>query len=321
MEQPLVTVILPAYNSGFFIAAAIQSVLDQSYPHFELLILDDGSTDHTVDLARSFTDNRINIYLSPSNLGQAHQMNRGFELASGEFICMMHADDIMKPVRLERQLRFLNDHLPVGVCGTNIELIGEKNGPYNFPEGNANCRNRLLDTVPFAHSSVMFRSAIVKNSFLYKQHYVPAEDYELWTRLAMVTDFDNVQECLLEYRVHPNQAGTLKKNIEESRLAELRLHMLSRFFKTDLATAKMMYDTFYHYQSMLPGHVLRGVGLIWTCHLRSPFFTTTFLQGRLKHIIYTVLKNVSPREKVTLFFRHKSLIRPAFMLSMLRSFT
>src|SRR6185312_9442504 len=129
-DQPKITVLMPAYNAGKYIREAVQSVLRQTYRDFELLIVNDGSTDDTLEIALSFTDPRV-VVVNKEHKGIAAALNTGLKLATAPFIARFDADDICMPTRLETQFNFLQDHPDYVLVGSDAEYVLE-NGEFLF---------------------------------------------------------------------------------------------------------------------------------------------------------------------------------------------
>jgi len=220
---PLVSIILPVFNGELYLRDAIQSILDQTYENFELLIFNDGSTDGSLRIAESFADKRIRIYNDSQNRGYVAHLNYGLSNARGKYIARMDADDISNHERLRTQVEFMERFSEVGVCGTFVTLIDE-NGRllgkgHHFVDDDM-LRIRLLTDSCFAHPTVMFRKAIVEaNNISYDQHYAPAEDYKLWFDLSLKTKLANIPNYLLKYRIHGSQI-TQKQRAVQSRASD-----------------------------------------------------------------------------------------------------
>lgn len=202
-ETPLVSVVLPVHDGARYLAVAIQSILDQTYRHFELIILDDGSTDDSAAVAAAFADPRIVLVRNESNLGLVRTLNRGLDLARGELVARMDADDVAAPARLERQVQRMRDDPGLAVLGTDIAYIDQYGRPFgrprDLPRGSTLVRWRLLRGTCLYHPTVMLRRAAL-GSERYAEGYTHAEDYELWLRLARMQRLDNLGECLLRHR-------------------------------------------------------------------------------------------------------------------------
>ena len=138
------TVLMPVYNVAPYVADAIESVLSQSYSDFDLLVLDDCSTDNTVDIVNSFKDSRIRLVRNEVNLGLAENLNKGIELANTEFIARMDGDDIACPLWLEKGVATLDSRPEVGICSFGFEFFGDKNSLVRFPENNEDSKAEML---------------------------------------------------------------------------------------------------------------------------------------------------------------------------------
>ncbi len=201
---PKVTVLMPVYNGESFLRATMESILEQTFTDFEFLIIDDGSTDSTVEIVRSFNDERIRLLRNPKRLKLSGALNRGLDDAQGEYIARMDGDDISLPFRLEKQVRLMDTSPEVGVCGAWVRRFGNERKEINrYPENAELIRSYALFDCPFAHPTVMLRKSFFdQHSLRYEGQYYPTEDYELWSRALDLFPGANIQEILLEYRVH-----------------------------------------------------------------------------------------------------------------------
>ncbi len=204
--MPLVTVLMPVYNAAKYIDESIQSILDQSYINFELLIINDGSTDNTTTIIQSYLDPRIRL-IEQEGKGISFALNTGLRAAQGEYIARFDADDICYPVRLEKQVNFLNDHPDYMLIGSDAEYIQE-NGDHLFDFRSISYTyeqilNRLYQFCPFIHSSVMFRKEAVLNAGGYSPFAQHFEDYFLWVTLVKSGKCCNLPEPLLKVRFNP----------------------------------------------------------------------------------------------------------------------
>lgn len=205
MSDVKVTVLMPAYNAGNFIAEAIQSVLNQTFRDFELLIINDGSTDNTAQIVRSFHDERIKL-VEQNNLGIAAALNSGLRLARAELVARFDADDICLPNRLETQYHFMTAHPEYIVVGSAAEYI-DAGGDYVFthnPAGKTDGQIKLLPyaVCPFIHASVMYRRSFVKE-WGYHIHAHSFEDHLLWQQLKFRGKMYNLSGTLLQVRLNP----------------------------------------------------------------------------------------------------------------------
>lgn len=206
VDQPLVSVILPVYNAEKHVAEAVQSILDQTYKNFELILIDDCSTDKSFETLQSFKDPRIKLHRNEKNQKLIYTLNKAIQLSSGEYIARMDADDISLPTRLQQQVEYLQKFKDVAVLGSQIQFIDEngvkKGKPLICVTDSARIKWRFHFGNCMNHPTVMFRKSIVDRSDFYDPEYVHAEDYELWLRLSRKYAFDNLPQVLLKYRVH-----------------------------------------------------------------------------------------------------------------------
>jgi glycosyltransferase involved in cell wall biosynthesis len=216
---------MPIYNGEAFLRKAIDSVLSQTFSDFDFLIIDDGSTDGSVGIVGSYADPRIHLFRNGNRLGLVESLNKGVELASGEYIARMDCDDISLPRRLARQVAFLDRHSQVGVCGTWVKTIGESAGEvWRYPTNPEIIRCRLLFESVIAHPSVMMRRRLFgKAGLSYSPLYTSAQDYELWVRSAKSFALSNIAAVLLLRRVHSRQVGV--REGEEQRAAAARIRL------------------------------------------------------------------------------------------------
>lgn len=243
---PLVSIILPVYNCAAYVADAINSILRQTWMDFELIIIDDGSTDHSSAIISKFEDPRI-IKIRQTNHGLAATLNKGIEIASGKYIARQDADDISHPTRLAKQVDFLERHTQVGLLGTWAE-IWSGNQPtqraLRHPTKNEILKFKLLFDNYFVHSSVMFPKAVIQEVGPYSCDPArqPPEDYELWCRIANRFNVANLDEELVVYREVPtsisrNKAEIINRNLAHiSAEAWMRLSDMDREAATQLAS-------------------------------------------------------------------------------------
>jgi hypothetical protein len=209
---PRVSVIMPVFNGGRFLAAAVESVLKQSFDDFELIAIDDGSTDQSAALLSEFSrsDDRIRL-ISQANAGIVVTLNRALESARGEYIARMDADDVAVPSRFARQVTFLDAHPDVAVVGSAIRLIDEEGRTIrdvDYPLAPAAVSTSLIEVgCALAHPAVMMRRSDVAGAGGYRSACRHAEDYDLWLRISESRSLANLPDRLLLYRQHPAKAS------------------------------------------------------------------------------------------------------------------
>ena len=224
---PLVSVVMPVYNTAPHLEQAIVSILDQTFTNFELLLFNDGSTDDSGTVARSFSDARIRLFDQAQNLGYVAHLNHALELARGTYIARMDSDDVAHPDRLARQVALMESHPEVGLCGTAYCEFGSRQGLVSVPETDAEIRCRMLASSPFGHPTVMMRKAVIERYHLrYDPAAVPAEDYLLWYEFSKVTQLANLPNPLLAYRVHEAQISQVRSEQRPARVNDTRRRQL-----------------------------------------------------------------------------------------------
>lgn len=206
MTASRVTVLMPVYNAALTLREAIDSVLSQTFRDFEFLIINDGSTDDSAAIVQSYSDPRINFVQNERNLRLTATLNRGLELARGEYVARMDADDLSLPERLAKQTAFLDANSFVGIVGTWAWAFGEARFKILHPPEPERIRAKLLFDSALVHPAVLMRrTAINAHGLRYKAlgHF---EDYELWQRAARLFALANIPEYLFRYRVSSNSA-------------------------------------------------------------------------------------------------------------------
>jgi len=211
--SPLVTVLLPVRNGAAHLRAALESILAQTLTDFELLVIDDGSTDGTPEILRAVADPRLRVVTHPQNLGLVPTLNEGLELARGEFVARQDHDDLSSPDRLARQVAHLRENPDCVLVGSQAWQIGEDDRPalpLFRPLSAESIRWYLCFDNAFIHSAVMFRRAVVREEFGGYPASLHSEDYALWSRIARSRPTANLPDRLLRYREY---AGSVTGSI------------------------------------------------------------------------------------------------------------
>ncbi|HAA14535.1 MAG TPA: glycosyl transferase [Cytophagales bacterium] len=248
-QTPLVSVVMPVYNAEQYLREAMESILAQTYQHFEFIILNDGSTDSSKEIIDSYEDSRLVKVHHTTNMNYVVRLNEGLERAQGKYVARMDSDDIAHPDRFAKQVAFLEKNPDYGICGSWFETI---NHPTESHVENYTAHEdlvlHLFDRVPFAHPSVMMRAQVLKEHRLeYSNDFAGTEDYHLWVRLSRVTKMANLPEHLLKYRFHEHQVSTLHADAQKKHTYNIRKSILSYWMETE-ATDEMtahMLDIFW----------------------------------------------------------------------------
>ena len=236
-----VTVLMPTYNVAAYIKEAIESVLRQTYRDFELLVIDDCSTDETVSVVQGIYDPRIRIVQNEKNVGLAENLNRGLSHITTEYAARMDGDDIAEPFWLEREVAMLDSHPEIGICSGGFERFGTMKSLVRFPERHEDCMANML----FECSVIVptFRMSLYRDHGLhYSTEAFPAEDYRFWAECMRVTKIHNIQETLFHYRMHPTQICTARREEQQRKVAQVRRYMLD-WLSPDFTEEEMQYYT------------------------------------------------------------------------------
>jgi glycosyltransferase involved in cell wall biosynthesis len=209
-----ITVLMPAYNAAKYIDKAIDSVLAQTFTDFELLIINDGSTDNTEDIVRSFTDKRIRLINQP-NLGIAVALNTGLANANTDLIARFDADDICTPGRLMIQHEFLAnnpDYIIAGSDADYVDMIGDYVFTYKMPaHTNEEIQQLTLSKCPFIHSAVLFRKKFILMAGGYDGNACAFQDHILWAKCIKLGKACNIKQVLLQVRLNPESMSIDEK--------------------------------------------------------------------------------------------------------------
>ncbi|SAK91162.1 glycosyl transferase family 2 [Caballeronia temeraria] len=225
--MPKISVVIPTYNVQQYIVETLNSVLRQD-AEFEILVLDDASTDNTLELVRSLNDPRIRIFALEHNQGRASNANRAFDLCSGEYIARIDHDDIAEPGRLRKQSEFLDANPEITVVGTQIRHFGEDTSTSAFPLDDANIKARfVLGSAYLANPSTMFRRDFVqRHGIRYDPNLDIVDDLGFWFDCMLHgARFANLPEVLTHYRIHQ---GMTSLNLKVVKLYEAKVRLYTR---------------------------------------------------------------------------------------------
>ncbi|MEM9830573.1 MAG: glycosyltransferase [Bacteroidota bacterium] len=227
--EPVISVLMAVYNAEKYVAAAIESILNQSFKNFEFIILDDASTDSSKKIICGYQDERVRFIENKYNIGLTHSLNKGIALCKGRYIARMDADDISTPERLEKQVAFMETHPDIGVCGTWVYYLREdgKRNLWKYPEEDRTIRTELLLYNRLAHPSVILRRSIVINHQLhYNPEFYTSQDYDLWVRMSCYCKLANLSEPLVRYRHHNQSISHTKQRLQRRNTNQIRLYQL-----------------------------------------------------------------------------------------------
>jgi len=207
---PLVSVVMSVYNGDRWLEESINSVLNQTHRDFDFIIVNDGSKDGSLPIIEAFArlDSRVRL-LDKANTGLADSLNKGIDLAKGEWIARIDADDVCEPRRFELQVGFVRSHPGVVLLGSGLLKIdedGRAGKTYRYPGKHSSLVSRLERTGPFfAHSSAFFRRESFHQVGGYRPRIANAQDYDLWLRLSEVGEIACLRPALVRIRIHGDQ--------------------------------------------------------------------------------------------------------------------
>jgi glycosyltransferase involved in cell wall biosynthesis len=219
-DTPKISVVMSVYNTERFVGQAVKSILDQTFGDFEIVLIDDGSSDRSVEIVRSFNDPRIRV-VHQTNHGLVYSFNKGLELARSEIIARMDADDISLPRRFEQELAWLKADVKRGLVGTFFSYIDEESGkPLDIvmtsPTKHIDIVRMMHIVNPFGHGSIMMRKKAAESLGKYRSEYEPAEDYDLWRRIAQEWEVGQIPEVLYMWRFHPASISRRKSHVSNA---------------------------------------------------------------------------------------------------------
>jgi glycosyltransferase involved in cell wall biosynthesis len=223
-----ITVFIPAYNAEKWLGHAIESVLAQTYQNFHLLVIDDGSSDGTAALARSYADTRVTVISNPQNLGIAETRNKALRICTTRWLACLDADDIALPERLERQVEYLLHNPDTVVLGGQGEYFGDASGPARYPVGHRAVSRRILFDNPFMQNTVVLDVEWLKeHKIQYNPSALYCEDYDFWAQIYLAGGaMLNLADCLVKYRVHSESASRSRRQQQEASANIVRRRLL-----------------------------------------------------------------------------------------------
>lgn len=227
MKNPKVTVLMSVYNGEKYLQEAIDSILVQTFIDFEFLIINDGSTDKTEEILKSYNDPRIKIINNEKNIGLTKSLNKGLRLAKGEYIARQDADDISCDNRLERQIKLLDEKLDIAIVGTNYFRINEKGDiiqEIKRQEKDKNIKKYLLNGNQLGHGTIMFRKSCIEKVGFYREEFKFAQDYDFVLHFSEKYKLANIPETLYKWRINSNSVSVSRKIIQD-RYANLALRL------------------------------------------------------------------------------------------------
>lgn len=214
-DKVKISVLMPVYNGALYLHEALDSVLNQTYKDFEIILINDGSTDLSEDVILSYNDDRIKYFKNATNLGVIKTQNKGLELCKGEYIARMDQDDICALNRFEKQVEFLDSNPDVAVCGTWFYTFDNKTGKRTKICPTVDYPQIIMDfmrTPQIGHPTVMMRKRILESEgYRYAENYTNVDDYKLFTIILLKHRIVNIPQFLLYYRLHDTNVSLVNR--------------------------------------------------------------------------------------------------------------
>jgi len=228
-----ISVLMPAYNSANYIAEAINSILEQTFTDFELIIINDGSTDNTHQVITSFTDARIKYYQNDGNKGLTFVRNRLLSLATCNYIAFIDSDDIAHKNRLEIEYQLLKSNNNISLVSSSVVSLDEQgnynNLGWNFDLNTSALKTNLLFLNPIVTSTVMFKKEFLPEQ-KFRDDYPPCEDYDLWVRMLLNTKGIVLPNFLATYRLYFNSVSKRKADDAKNNRNKVIVDQLEYYF-------------------------------------------------------------------------------------------
>jgi glycosyltransferase involved in cell wall biosynthesis len=231
MDEQLVSVIIPVYNSEAYLREAVESIIDQSYSNLEIIIIDDHSSDGSWDLINEYArkDERIVAIRNASNLNSAASRNVGIRRARGQYICLQDSDDVSEKDRVRKQVDVLRINERLGAVGSFVTVIDERSsaiGIRTYPTTNEKIVKTMTMYCPIGQPTMMIRRSVFDAVGLYNEKFSRAQDYELWFRVLQKYEISILEEHLVRYRRHGEQGLMNKTNENYNFTLELQKRYL-----------------------------------------------------------------------------------------------
>lgn len=203
---PLITVVIPVFNAEAFISDAINSVLNQTFENFELLLMDDGSTDNSRKIINSYNDNRMSYFACKHDFIETHR--RGYEMARGKYIAQLDHDDIMMPERLRLQFEFMESNPQIAACGGYMQRFGKYQNRVFMPLEHEEIVLSMITYMPVCNSTGFFRKEfLLQHGIKHQRGYSYAADFKFWVDIARKGKLKNIPEILTKYRTYDAQTS------------------------------------------------------------------------------------------------------------------
>ena len=322
-KSPLISVIMPVYNGEKYISAAIQSILAQTFSDFELIILNDGSTDRTIEIVSSFHDSRVKVIDNSSNKGIIHSRNHAIHSSKGMYLANLDSDDIALPERFAKQLIFFEKNKEYSVVGSDVQLIDEHAkiiGEIKYSSFNRYIKENLFFYNCFAQSSTMIQKKHLDQlNEIYRNQHPLAEDYDLWVRMVEHNPMTNIQETLTQYRTSSSGISRIKNDDIQLSVKKIHEHLFEKLgiapndalveiheklLKMELnCSGSVMWGTYEWIQRIITSNIItQRYNKIFFHDSLKRIFISNFLKDKKKTLVLAeiILSDLELRQKMLL---------------------
>lgn len=294
-REPKISVILPVYNGGTYLQEAISSILHQQFEDFELLIINDASTDDSEQVILSFSDPRIRYFKNDVNLRVSRTLNKGIDLSNGRYLARMDQDDVALPERFGEQYAFMEANEHIALCGTWFQNFGDKQGIERLETSHEAIVFRLLHQFHMLHPSWMIRKSVLERHALRYDPDMIAEDYDLAVRLVAAGRVANLPKVLMRYRQDEHSLSKVRHETIVNDSRKIRKHLFLLLGMEVCDDDLDLYTSLAHreYRSDLP--FLHQAGELLTrmisANSESQFLPNDFIRQRLGYIWFHTCTN------------------------------
>lgn len=290
---PLATVLLPVYNAEKYLTQAIDSVLNQTFSNFQLLIINDGSTDGSLKIIQSYKDNRIRVINLAQNGGLVKALNVGLKEVNTPFIIRTDADDICKQNRFEEQVRFMQQNQHIGACGSwfdNMNNNGEILGGARYKANDETIRLKHLYQIHISHGTTIIRTDVLKkNNISYSSNFNHAEDYDIFDRIGEVSKLANIQQVLYVVRLHNSNVSKTFNQVQKDNSLGVKRRIFKRLGVSNISDEQiLMYQELQHQNYKQLNHkakeVLWLLQHLFNANKQSAAFSQDFFRNHIATI-------------------------------------
>lgn len=295
-RNPMISVIMSTYNEEKYIETSLKSLLNQTFKEFEIIIVDDASTDHTRQLIEGLQDERIHLLCNEENQGLTKNLNKALKYAKGKYIARMDGDDIAFSKRFEKQYQYMEKHPDTMLVSCYTKSFGDSDLVFALPDKSDVLKVRMLVRPVYAHPGFMMRRELIEAGYRYNEEYRTAQDYEFASRVAEQYKIGLVPEVLLFYRVHKKQISAKAGNQQFNNADKIRKRQLERL-GIQLSEAEwQMYQALVKEAKVNDleefDKVYEIIQKMVECNKKSKIYPSKIMERTLKQMLYTwVIRN------------------------------